>query len=85
MMRWRENQADYKFLEILCIYGYSLSIYIPLSLLWLINISFLQWILTSVAVLLSGSVLILNIWPAFKHDTNKKVLFLVMNYFKFLC
>ena len=73
MMRWRENRADYKFLEVLCIYGYSLSIYIPLSILWLINIEILQWAFTGVAVLLSGSVLILNIWPAFSHDSNKKV------------
>jgi protein YIPF1/2 len=75
MMRWRENRADYKFLEVLCIYGYSLSIYIPLSILWLINIEILQWAFTGVAVLLSGSVLILNIWPAFSHDSNKKVSF----------
>ena len=73
LMRWRENRADYKFLEVLCLYGYSLSIYIPLSLVWMINIGFLQWTFTSVAVLLSGCVLVLNIWPAFSHDSNKKV------------
>uniref|UniRef100_A0A8W8M1Y6 Protein YIPF n=1 Tax=Magallana gigas TaxID=29159 RepID=A0A8W8M1Y6_MAGGI len=28
---WRGSKANYTFLEILCIYGYSLSIYIPIS------------------------------------------------------
>ena len=82
MMRWRKNQVenqaesqvDYKFLELLCLYGYSLAIYIPISLLWTINISFLQWTFTSVAVLLSGGVLVINLLPAFSHDSNKKVI-----------
>ena len=28
---WRSSQAGYTFLEILCVYGYSLAIYIPIS------------------------------------------------------
>lgn len=78
MMRWRENQADYKFLEVLCLYGYSLSIYVPLSLLWVINVSFLQWTFTCLAIGLSGSVLVLNIWPAFSHEANKKISYSIM-------
>jgi len=28
---WRRSQASFTFLEILCLYGYSLAIYIPIS------------------------------------------------------
>ena len=28
---WRGNPARYTFLELICVYGYSLAIYIPIS------------------------------------------------------
>jgi len=31
LLWWRGNQAGYLFSEIICIYGYSLAIYIPIS------------------------------------------------------
>ena len=42
-----------------CVYGYSLVIYIPISILWLICVKFgwVQWILVLVAASLSGVVL----------------------------
>ena len=72
-MRWRQSSTDIVFIEMICVYGYSLSIYIPVAILWLIHVSFLQWILVFIAVLLSGSVLVLTFWPAFSQDENKKV------------
>ncbi|XP_055697838.1 protein YIPF1, partial [Phlebotomus papatasi] len=45
-------------LALLCIYGYSLAIYIPVSILWVIQISILQWMLVITAALMSGTVLI---------------------------
>ena len=52
----------------LCVYGYSLSIYIPVSILWAIQIHFLQWILVVVALALSGGVLVLTFFPIFSND-----------------
>ena len=35
----QNSTATISFLELLCLYGYSLTIYIPVSLLWLIQVS----------------------------------------------
>lgn len=73
ILKWRKITNEFTFIEILCIYGYSLSIYIPISILWLINIAWLQWLLVSIGILLSGSVLVFTFWPSFSTDSNKKV------------
>lgn len=52
-------------LELMCVYGYSLSVYIPISILWVIQVSWIQWILVFVGAALSGYVLIQSIGPAF--------------------
>jgi protein YIPF1/2 len=31
LLWWRGNQAGFTFTELLCVYGYSLTIYIPIS------------------------------------------------------
>ncbi len=72
LMRWQKNRADYEFVEILCVYGYSLSIYIPVAILWLVNVSWIQWILVLVAVALSGSVLFTTFWPCFSEEGGSK-------------
>uniref|UniRef100_A0A1A9WWX0 Protein YIPF n=1 Tax=Glossina brevipalpis TaxID=37001 RepID=A0A1A9WWX0_9MUSC len=71
------ENADYTptLLSLMCIYGYSLSIYIPVSILWVIQISFLQWLLVISAALLSGSVLIAVLTPALRN--SKLSLFLI--------
>lgn len=73
LMRSRQSRAELEFIEILCIYGYSLAIYIPVSLLWLINVSFLQWLFVMIAIVSSGSVLFVTFWPVFAQDENKKI------------
>ena len=35
----QSSTATISFLELLCLYGYSLTIYIPVSLLWLIQVA----------------------------------------------
>ncbi|KAH9500648.1 Yip1 member 1 [Bulinus truncatus] len=69
---WRGSQAKFTFLEMICVYGYSLVIYIPISILWVIQVSWLQWTLVVVGAVLSGSVLLLTFWPAVSED-NKKI------------
>ncbi|XP_048763806.1 protein YIPF1-like [Ostrea edulis] len=68
---WRGSKANYTFLEILCIYGYSLTIYIPISILWVVQFEWLQWTLVMVGTLLSGGVLVLTLWPAVTMETKK--------------
>jgi hypothetical protein len=61
-------------LELICIYGYSLFIYIPVSILWSIQINLLQWLLVLIAALLSGSVLLFTLLPALRLSRHKFVL-----------
>lgn len=55
-------------LALICIYGYSLAIYIPVSILWVIQISILQWLLVITAAFLSGSVLVFVLLPALRNS-----------------
>jgi len=76
---WRGNHAGFSFLEIICVYGYSMAIFVPISVLWVINYDWLQWILVIVGVLISGSVLVLTFWTAVEDDDRKiAILFMVM-------
>jgi protein YIPF1/2 len=57
------------------LYGYSLAVYIPVSVLWTIQFSLLQWLLVSTAAFLSGSVLIFVMIPALRYS---KYSFIIM-------
>ncbi|KAJ8919380.1 hypothetical protein NQ315_016473 [Exocentrus adspersus] len=61
-------------LELICIYGYSLFIYIPISILWTIQISLLKWLLVLIAAFISGSVLLLTLLPALRLSKHKFLL-----------
>ncbi|CAG9765499.1 unnamed protein product [Ceutorhynchus assimilis] len=61
-------------LELICIYGYSLFIYIPAAILWSIQINLLQWLLVLVATFVSGSVLLLTLMPALRLSRHKWLL-----------
>ncbi|XP_059610690.1 protein YIPF1 [Phlebotomus argentipes] len=64
------------FLTLLCIYGYSLAIYVPVSILWVIQVSVLQWLLVITAALMSGSVLIFVMMPALRNSKFSLILIL---------
>ncbi|CAI9621332.1 unnamed protein product [Staurois parvus] len=74
-LSWRHSKVmsmvSYSFLEIVCVYGYSLFIYIPTSVLWIIQSEILRWVLMSLAMCLSGAVLMLTFWPAVREDNRK--------------
>jgi len=63
--------ATLSFLELVCLYGYSLAIYIPVSILWLIQVSWWQWLCVLAGAGLSGYVLFLPIWPAVRDQAAK--------------
>ncbi|KAM9457073.1 protein YIPF2 [Clarias gariepinus] len=73
-MTWRQNtsrqMSAYSFLETVCVYGYSLFIYIPTSILWIIPFGWLQWLLILIAMLVSGSLLVITFWPAVRDDSK---------------
>lgn len=73
-LTWRQGterqMGGYTFLETVCVYGYSLFIYIPTSVLWIIPFEWLRWALILIAIVISGSVLVLTFWPVVRDDTR---------------
>nr|SVE87611.1 EOG090X0CJ3 [Daphnia similis] len=66
LLWWRRKEGDQTplgFIEIVSLYGYSLAIYIPISVLLTIPFPILQWTLVILGAALSGSVLVLSLWP----------------------
>ncbi len=59
----KELSSRLSLTELICIFGYCLAPFVPISLLWLIQISIVQWTLVLVSFVLSGGVLFLSIWP----------------------
>ncbi|XP_040028005.1 protein YIPF1 [Gasterosteus aculeatus] len=79
---WRNNKimnlVSYSFMEIACVYGYSLFIYIPTVVLWILPYEWLRWCTIVVALFLSGSVLGTTFWPAVRDD-HPKVIIAIMS------
>ncbi|KAG6925969.1 Yip1 domain family member 2 [Chelydra serpentina] len=77
-LQWRKGRSShvgsYSFLETVCVYGYSLFVYIPTSILWLIPAAWLQWLLMAFAAALSGSLLVLAFWPLLRSDSKPATL-----------
>lgn len=73
-LRWRqsvwERVGPYSFLETVCVYGYSLFIFIPTVVLWLIPVQWLQWLLGALALTLSTAGLVFTLWPVVREDTR---------------
>lgn len=70
---FRGCSGAYTLLETICAYGYSLSIYIPISILWMFGITVIQYVLVIVGALLSGSVLLLSFAPVVQSDPSQTV------------
>lgn len=68
---WRKISHDVSYVELLCLYGYSLTVYIPVSLLWVIQWAWLQWLLGITAAVVSASVMLLTLWPALRYHGPK--------------
>lgn len=71
-MLWYFSFSEYSLLEIISIYGYSLAIYIPIAILWLIKYFWFHFIIILVGFILSTSVLMLTFYPAVR-ETRKKI------------
>jgi len=60
------NKIGLGIMDIVCIYGYSLFIYVPISFLSVIPYEWLQWTLIGIAAAISTSLLVLNFFRALK-------------------
>ncbi|XP_073910179.1 protein YIPF2 isoform X3 [Castor canadensis] len=73
-LRWRqgsrERMGPYTFLETVSVYGYSLFVFIPTVVLWLIPVPWLQWLFGALALALSAAGLVFTLWPVVREDTR---------------
>lgn len=80
-LQWRKGVtpevSSYSFMETVCIYGYSLSAYVPATVLCVVPQDIFRWILILVAMSLSSLVLVLAFWPHIRRD-NKVVVISLM-------
>lgn len=66
-------------LTLICLYGYSLAIYIPVSILWLIRITLVQWLLVFAAACLTATVMIIVLSPALRNTQKSTILMAVIS------
>uniref|UniRef100_A0A914I7T3 Protein YIPF n=1 Tax=Globodera rostochiensis TaxID=31243 RepID=A0A914I7T3_GLORO len=72
----RPQGLQYSFFDLLCAFGYSLAPFIPVTALWLLfPFSIARWTLAVSAVVLTGSVLVLALWPTVREDPNRLTAF----------
>ncbi|KAG5444601.1 Yip1 member 1 [Clonorchis sinensis] len=61
----------HNFVELLSVYGYSLTIFVPVSILWAIPNTVLQWSLVVLAMVISGAFLAFALFPFFRREHSK--------------
>lgn len=68
-----KTSGDYQFLEIVCTYGYSLFIYVPISFFWVFPMEGFRWFLLLAGAFVSGSMLAQALWPAVRSEKKQLV------------
>jgi len=71
VLRHFQYSNRYTLLEIVCVYGYSLAIFVPISIFWIFDAAWLHWILVIVGIAFTGAVLLQVFWPIFRDDNKK--------------
>lgn len=70
---YRKASMQYNYFELLSAYGYSLAVFIPVSILWVIHFHWFRWTLILAGISISCIMLYNIVWPAVKDDPNKMV------------
>ena len=68
---WKNRSSSPAVSQIICLYGYSLFIYIPSSVLFIVPYAAFNWLVVSIAISLSGAVIMISLWPIFKGEPRK--------------
>ncbi len=67
------------FISVICTYGYSFSIFLPISIICVIQLDILQWIALIYAVFSSTSLLVVNYYRQMgDYSKNKKILIILI-------
>ncbi|XP_037092894.1 protein YIPF1-like, partial [Pollicipes pollicipes] len=71
---WRGAQTSMTLLQLICLYGYSLTVYIPISVLCASGVWQLQWALMLLGFAVSGAVLVTSLWSALSEERRNAAL-----------
>lgn len=77
LLWWRNRESSPAVSQLICLYGYSLFVYIPSSVLFIVPYAFFNWLVVAVAISLSGAVILLSLWPIFRIETRKMAIVLM--------
>lgn len=68
---WRKSQAQINLADVLSLYGYCLTVFIPVSLLLCINYEWVRWILVLGMFATSGTVLLSTVWRVLSEEPRQ--------------
>ncbi|XP_065175070.1 protein YIPF1-like [Sycon ciliatum] len=69
---WRGVQGKSATLFVLtCVYGYSLAVFVPSSILFTVPVKGLRWLFVMISMVLSGAVLFRTFWPLISKKDKK--------------
>ncbi|KAE9553538.1 hypothetical protein FO519_003231 [Halicephalobus sp. NKZ332] len=77
LLWYRQAAIQYSYLELICAYGYSLAVFIPVSVLWVVHFYWFRWLLIIAGIAISGIMLFNIVWPAIRSDPNKAIAFAI--------
>lgn len=72
-----KTSSDYQFLEIVCAYGYSLFVYVPISFFWIFPWEMFRWAMLIGGAVVSGNMLAQSLWPAMRSEKKQLVYMLL--------
>ncbi|CEF60393.1 Hypothetical protein SRAE_X000213100 [Strongyloides ratti] len=75
---YNSASINYTYMEILCTYGYNLTILVPISILYHFNFSFWRISLIIISVVITFTILYGTFWPALKNFEKKNEALIVM-------
>ncbi|CAK8680992.1 unnamed protein product [Clavelina lepadiformis] len=67
---WRNSSTMLSVSQMICTYGYSLFVFIPASILFIVPYDVFDWIIVAAAICLSGTVILITLWPALRDDNK---------------
>lgn len=79
VLYYSKIMTGFSTIELLTAYGYSLSIFVPISFLWVVPVEFIRWGLVIVGAVVSGAVVGLPIWRGVKQVSNKKLAYGILS------
>ena len=74
---WFKSEFKLTISQIICLYGYSMFVLIPSSVLFIVPYPVFNWLVVAASAALSGSVIVISLMSAFQYGSRKSKLIFV--------